>query len=108
MPDTVHPFTTTLSASAPLFPFKRTCPFDPPPQYAQARHAGAVCPVSLWDGKRAWLVTRYDEIRQILSDDVRFSGRMADPQFPAITPARVLVDRHERAFVGMDNPEHDA
>ena len=109
MPDTVNSSSIAPSASsAPLFPFKRTCPFDPPPQYAEARRAGPICPVSLWDGKRAWLVTRHEEIRQVLSDDARFSGRMADPQFPAITPARVLVDRHERAFVGMDNPEHDA
>ena len=98
MPDT---------SNAPAFPFRRTCPFDPPPQYAQARAAGPVFPVTLWNGKRAWLVTRHDEIRQVLSDDVRFSGRMADPDFPAITPARVMVDRNERAFVGMDNPEHD-
>jgi cytochrome P450 len=98
----------STASSAPLFPFKRTCPFDPPPQYAEARAAGPVCPVTLWNGKRAWLVTRHAEIRQVLSDDVRFSGRMANPDFPAITPARVMVDRNERAFVGMDNPEHDA
>jgi cytochrome P450 len=96
------------SSEAPIFPFQRTCPFDPPPQYAAARAAGAVCPVTLWNGKRAWLVTRHEEIRQVLSDDVRFSGAMAHPGFPAITPARVMVDRNERAFVGMDNPAHDA
>jgi cytochrome P450 len=96
------------SAEAPVFPFQRTCPFDPPQEYAAARAAGAVCPVTLWNGKRAWLVTRHDDIRKVLSDDARFSGRMADPNFPAITPARVNVDRNERAFVGMDNPAHDA
>ncbi|MEO8134113.1 MAG: cytochrome P450, partial [Betaproteobacteria bacterium] len=96
------------SPEAPVFPFKRTCPFDPPPEYAAARVAGAVCPVTLWNGKRAWLVTRHEEIRKVLSDDAHFSGAMANPDFPAITPARVMVDRNERAFVGMDNPAHDA
>jgi cytochrome P450 len=96
------------SSAAPTFPFQRTCPFDPPPQYAAARAAGVVCPVSLWNGKRAWLVTRHEEIRAVLSDDARFSGAMAHPDFPAVTPARVMVDRNERAFVGMDNPAHDA
>lgn len=96
------------ASEAPTFPFQRTCPFDPPPQYAVARAAGAVCPVSLWNGKRAWLVTRHEEIRAVLSDDVRFSVAMAHPDFPAVTPARVMVDRNERAFVGMDNPAHDA
>ncbi len=104
MPDA----TTPPSSSPPAFPFQRTCPFDPPPQYAVARAAGAVCPVTLWNGRRAWLVTRHEEIRAVLSDDVHFSGAMANPDFPAITPARVMVDQNERAFVGMDNPAHDA
>src|SRR5436190_15397913 len=103
MPDTSNP----RPSDAPQFPFQRTCPFDPPPQYAAARAAGAVCPVTLWNGKRAWLVTRHEDIRAVLSDDARFSGRMGNPDFPAITPARVMVDRNERAFVGMDNPAHD-
>lgn len=92
---------------APRFPFLRTCPFDPPPEYARARQGGPLSPVTLWNGKRAWLVTRYAEIRQVLMDDQRFSGRMAHPDFPRVTEARVAVDRNERAFVGMDNPEHD-
>eukprot|EP01036_Dinobryon_divergens_P050820 gene50820-68034_t len=45
-------------------------------KYALARADGAVCPVSLWNGKRAWLVTRQAEIRELLSDDKRFSGAM--------------------------------
>jgi cytochrome P450 len=42
-----------------------------------------------------------------LTDDRRFSGAMAQPDFPTVTEARVTVDRNERAFVGMDNPAHD-
>ncbi len=64
-------------------------------------------PVTLWNGKRAWVVTRQAEIRQVLSDDERFSGRFGQDGFPTVTEARVAVDRGERAFVGMDNPEHD-
>ncbi len=90
------------------FPFRRVCPFDPPPQYAAARAAGPVCAVTLWNGQRAWLVTRHAEIRAVLSDDKRFSGAMAHPSFPTVTAARVAVDKNERAFVGMDNPAHDA
>jgi len=104
MPDAMTP----RAADAPTFPFTRTNPFDPPPQYAVARAAGAVCPVRLWNGMRAWLVTRHEDIKRVLSDDARFTGRMGDPDFPAITPARVMVDKNERAFVGMDNPDHDA
>ena len=92
---------------APDFPFARRCPFDPPPQYAAARAQGPLLAVTLWNGKRAWVVTRHAEMRAILIDDRRFSGRMGDPDFPTVTAVRVAVDRNERAFVGMDNPEHD-
>ena len=92
---------------APRFPFRRECPFDPPSLYARARAAGPLSPVTLWNGRRAWLVTRHEEIRAVLTDDRRFSGAMAHPDFPTVTEARVTVDRNERAFVGMDNPAHD-
>lgn len=89
------------------FPFSRTCPFDLPAEYAAARAHGPVHAVTLWNGKRAWLVTRHAEIRAVLEDDKRFTGQMAHPDFPAVTEARVAADRNERAFVGMDNPAHD-
>ena len=92
---------------APKLPFARTCPFDPPPQFAVARALGPLLAVTLWNGKRAWVVMRHAEIRAILMDERRFSGRMGHPDFPSVTAARVVVDRNERAFVGMDNPLHD-
>jgi cytochrome P450 len=90
----------------PRFPFRRIDPLQPPPQYAQARGTQPVFPVTLWDGRRAWLLTRYEDVRAVVTDS-RFSGEFANPGFPAITEARVVVDRQERAFVGMDNPRHD-
>jgi cytochrome P450 len=92
---------------APRFPFERGCPFDPPAEYRLARERGPLARVELWNGERAWLVTRHEHVRAILADDGRFSGRFAQRGFPTVTEARVAVDRGERAFVGMDNPEHD-
>lgn len=90
----------------PRFPFRRADPLEPPPEYAQARATQPVFPVTLWDGRRAWLLTRYEDMRAVVTDP-RFSGEFANPDFPAITEARVVVDKQERAFVGMDNPRHD-
>lgn len=90
----------------PSFPFKRECPFHPPQLYARAREESPVFPVTLWNGQRAWLLTHYDDVKAVLNDD-RFSGKMARPDFPAVTEARVAIDKQEKAFVGMDNPEHD-
>jgi cytochrome P450 len=96
-----------FSGNEAAFPFARVSPFDPPPQYAQARAEQPILPVRLWNGERAWVVTRQADIRMVLADDERFSGRFAQPGFPTVTAARVAVDRDERAFVGMDNPDHD-
>jgi cytochrome P450 len=90
---------------APNFPFERAHPFDPPLKYAEARRSCPVMPVTLWNGKRSWIVTRLEHYRAVLLDR-RFSGEFAHPDFPAITAARVVVDKQERAFVGMDDPRH--
>jgi len=97
----------SAAADLPRFPFARTDPLEPPQEYAAARHSQPVLPVRLWNGERAWLVTRHEHVRAILADDERFSGRFGQTGFPTVTEARVVVDRGERAFVGMDNPEHD-
>jgi cytochrome P450 len=71
----------TALPDAPRFPFARECPFHPPSLYARARSAGPLFAVTLWNGRRAWLVTRHEEIRAVLMDDARFSGAMAHPAF---------------------------
>ena len=90
---------------APGFPFKRDCQFELPHEYAVARETCPVAPVTLWNGQRAWLLSRYEDYRRVLLDD-RFSGEFARDDFPTVTEARQAIDKLERAFVGMDNPRH--
>jgi len=92
-------------AQAPPFPFTRDRQFELPVEYAIARETCPVAPVTLWNGQRAWLLTRYEDYRQTLLDD-RFSGEFARDDFPTVTAARKAIDKLERAFVGMDNPRH--
>ena len=94
-------------SQCPVFPFRRTDPLHPPEALRAARESQPVMAVTLWNGERAWVLTRQQEIRQVLLDDERFSGRFGQDGFPTVTEARVAVDRGERAFVGMDNPDHD-
>jgi cytochrome P450 len=90
----------------PHFPFSRDEPFQPPRQYQMARESDPFCEVTLWDGTVARLVTRYDDLKAVLSDP-RVTAQLARPGFPAISEGRVAVDKQERGFIGMDNPEHD-
>jgi len=98
------PFTGT--DEPPRFPFKRDRQFDLPSEYAIARETCPVAPVTLWNGQRAWLLTKYKTYCDVLLDN-RFSGEFARPDFPTVTEARYAIDKQERAFVGMDNPRHD-
>lgn len=85
------------------------CPFDPPPGL---RGEGAVRPLDLLNGARAWLVTGFEEARTVLSD-ARFSAdkvRHRDATSPQ--PHKVaemetaVAEREDGLFIFMDPPEH--
>jgi hypothetical protein len=88
------------------FPLTRSCPFDPPPEYAELRAERPVAPATLF-GRRAWLVSRYDDVRQALSDP-RVSADGSRPDFPT-GPAGNILHGHSGlpSFLRMDPPEHD-
>ncbi|TDE54635.1 cytochrome P450 [Nonomuraea mesophila] len=86
------------------FPFSRRCPFGPPDEYARLRIEQPVSPVVTPDGGTAWLITRYDDVRAILSD-TDFSSDARRPGFPAMQPElRQLFD--DPPFVRKDPPQH--
>jgi cytochrome P450 len=60
------------------FPFDRADPMDLPPEYAEVRRDDPVTEVVLPSGDRAWLVTRYDDVKAVLSDR-RFSRDLNRP-----------------------------
>jgi cytochrome P450 len=92
----------------PTFPMARECPFSPPRAYQQMREERPVAPVRLWNGNKAWLVTRFDDVRTILSDK-RISNNITHPGFPVLYAARAAVmQQHGKPpyFHFMDPPEH--
>lgn len=82
----------------------RTCPFDPPEVMAELRAAEQLGTVSMWDGRQAWLVTRYSDARFVLGDP-RFSSDIDNPGLPSLRPG-LGIARHRAALVRMDNPRH--
>ncbi|MER5269215.1 cytochrome P450 [Actinosynnema sp. NPDC002837] len=75
-----------VAAAAHLmsYPAPRTCPFEPPPEYARLRAQEPVSRVQLTDGSIAWLVTRHRDARFVLSDP-RFASDRRHPAFPLRT-----------------------
>ncbi|GAB3843462.1 cytochrome P450 [Dactylosporangium cerinum] len=86
---------------------QRRCPFDPPPQLSRLRAEDPVSRVRLWDGSTPWLITRYEDQRAVLADP-RFSADGRKPGYPHLTAASAVRRERSRAFISMDNPEHDA
>ncbi|MEV0056726.1 cytochrome P450 [Saccharopolyspora shandongensis] len=85
---------------------KRSCPFAPPPEYARLRGEQPIARVSTVGGNTAWVVTRYDDVRKILSDP-RVSSDHRHENYPQIMPG-LREMRHDvpRSMIGMDAPDH--
>ncbi|HEU4997335.1 MAG TPA: cytochrome P450 [Lapillicoccus sp.] len=92
-----------MAPSRLSFPSAREHPLDPPAVQTELRETCPVAPVELHDGQPAWLVTRYDDIRTVLSDE-RFSS--AGLWRFAGSANRAAAERAETSFTVMDPPEH--
>lgn len=91
----------------PTFPMPRECPFDPPPAYKQLREEQPVTRVKLWNGDQPWLITRYEDLRQALTDP-HFSSDSDRPGFPGQSKGVNVARQRYRTFVSMDPPQHTA
>ena len=94
--------------SAPAYPTVRTgCPLALPPLVGELREERPVARVTLWDGSRPWVVTRYSDARQVLRDS-RLSADLHHPGFPFISPVQKLQQNQDLpvGFLRMDPPEH--
>jgi cytochrome P450 len=85
----------------------RTYPFSPleglrlDPTYARLRQAEPVCRVRLPYGEEAWLATRHEDVKLVLSD-LRFSrAAAADHDEP-----RMMPHAPNAGTLNMDPPEH--
>jgi nocardicin N-oxygenase len=84
------------------FPLPEPRVFDPPPEMARIREKEPVSRVRLPTGDSAWLITRYGDVRTVLTDH-RFSRAAATaPDAPRMRP--LPADRE--TILAMDPPEH--
>ncbi|MFG2718957.1 cytochrome P450 [Streptomyces sp. NPDC048416] len=91
---------------APAFPADRTCPYQLPDTYRQLRdEPDALRPVTLYDGRRAWVVTKHEAARTLLADP-RLSSNRTDTRFPNTSPRFEAIRQARPAFIGLDPPEH--
>ncbi|HET6709280.1 cytochrome P450 [Amycolatopsis sp.] len=85
-------------------------PFDPPRALTRLRDTRPVSPLVFPDGHEGWLVTGYEEVRQMMAD-TRFSSRLDldvihvpyETGMPAATEPSPQIPG---MFVAMDPPDH--
>jgi cytochrome P450 len=100
------PSNDLAAGTPPTYPMRRDCPFDPPAELRRIRERSPITQVTLWDGSTPWLVTRYDDVRAVLSDQ-RFSADSSRPGYPARSAAgRARRQGGGRSFITMDDPDH--
>jgi cytochrome P450 len=94
------------------FPFRRTSPFMPPPQYARLRADDPVSRVRMVGGNLAWLIARYDDVRAVLGA-THMSVDRRNPGFPRF--AEATPGQRDESYRGfrppmnwMDGAEHTA
>lgn len=86
-------------------------PFDPPREITRLRDAHPVGPMIFPDGHEGWLVTGYDEVRNLLADP-RFSSRQdigvlhVPYEIPGMPVATEPSPQIPGVFIAMDAPDH--
>lgn len=76
--------------------------YHPAPIFADLRRTRPVAKVMMSDGTPAWLLTRYADVRQVLTD-ARFSRAKASG---SDAPRAELGALEMESLIGMDPPEH--
>lgn len=96
-----------LEAAEAAYPKARTCPFSAPPEYARLREEEPVSKVPMLGGGTAWLVTRHEDVRKVLTD-TRMSADRRRPGFPQLAAGRNFNSNMPSSMIWMDPPEHTA
>lgn len=84
------------------FPFHAPELYEPPAEFDMLRRECPVARVELPTGDRAWLVTRYADVKRVLSDPVFSRAAAARPGAPRLRP----LPPDSSTILAMDPPEH--
>jgi cytochrome P450 len=99
---------TTTEAEIPEYPMARDarCPFAPPPDVMALAAERPLSRVRIWDGSTPWLITGYEEVRELFSDS-RVSVDDRVPGFPHWNEGMLsTVHKRPRSVFTADGEEH--
>jgi cytochrome P450 len=73
-----------------------------PEEYAELREKSPVARVRLPNGLEAWLLTRYADVRRVLTEPVFSRQEATQGEAAKLTPAKIL----NSSLIGLDPPDH--
>ena len=85
-----------------IFPFDTPPELDAEPEYAELRRGDPVPKVRLPLGGEAYLASRYEDVKRVLSDPVFSRAATSDPGVATLRPVR----RNPYLMISLDAPEH--
>jgi cytochrome P450 len=100
--------TTEAAPEIPEYPMARHagCPFAPPPDVMALAESKPLSRVRIWDGSTPWLITGYEEVRELFSDS-RVSVDDRVPGFPHWNEGMLAtVHKRPRSVFTSDGEEH--
>ena len=98
----------TTEAEIPEYPMARDgrCPFAPPPDVMALAEERPLSRVRIWDGSTPWLITGYEQVRELFSDS-RVSVDDRVPGFPHWNEGMLsTVHKRPRSVFTADGEEH--
>ncbi len=108
MSDTLASPSPETAAGIPDYPMSRSagCPFAPPPGVMALAAAKPLTRVRIWDGSTPWLITGYEQVRELFSDSrVSVDDRL--PGFPHWNAGMLsTVHKRPRSVFTADGEEH--
>ncbi|GAQ35408.1 cytochrome P450 [Mycobacterium pseudoshottsii JCM 15466] len=106
--DTLASPSPETAAGIPDYPMSRSagCPFAPPPGVMSLAAAKPLTRVRIWDGSTPWLITGYEQVRELFSDSrVSVDDRL--PGFPHWNAGMLsTVHKRPRSVFTADGEEH--
>jgi cytochrome P450 len=105
-----EPLTTSITEATPVpdYPMTRRpgCPFAPPPDVMALAERRPLSRVRIWDGSTPWLITGYEQCRELFSDS-RVSVDDRTPGFPHWNAGMLsTVHKRPRSVFTSDGEEH--
>ncbi|WP_019544765.1 cytochrome P450 [Streptomyces sulphureus] len=95
-------------AGLPRYPVGRRCPYEIPEIYTRLRAEEPVSKVVMSDGQPVWFLSRYEDVRAVLSDPRFSADRLADG-FPNLALGqREGLSKQPKFMISMDGAEHSA